>query len=119
MAVSYKKLWKLLIDKDMKKKELEEQAKSYKATDGVNLSTLHSSKGLEYDTVFLVDVNEKVMPNKKAVLDADLEEERRMFYVGMTRAKNRLYLLWSHQIRNKDMDPSRFLTECESARIKR
>lgn len=101
------------------REELEEQAKSYKATDGVNLSTLHSSKGLEYDTVFLVDVNEKVMPNKKAVLDADLEEERRMFYVGMTRAKNRLYLLWPHQIRNKDMDPSRFLIECESARIKR
>ena len=42
-----------------KREELEEQAKSYKATDGVNLSTLHSSKGLEYDTVFLVDVNEK------------------------------------------------------------
>lgn len=40
------------------------------------MSTLHSSKGLEYDTVFLVDVNENVMPNKKAVLDADLEEER-------------------------------------------
>ena len=101
------------------REELEEQAKSYKVTEGVNLSTLHSSKGLEYDTVFLVDVNENVMPNKKAVLDADLEEERRMFYVGMTRAKKRLYLLWSHQIRNKDMDPSRFLTECESAQTKR
>ncbi|WP_294785367.1 ATP-dependent helicase [uncultured Eubacterium sp.] len=100
------------------RKELEEQAKNYKVTDGVNLSTLHSSKGLEYDSVFLVDVNEKIMPNKKAVLDADLEEERRMFYVGMTRAKNRLYLLWSHQIRNKDMDPSRFLIECEAARVK-
>ncbi|WP_455194378.1 ATP-dependent helicase [Eubacterium ramulus] len=101
------------------REELEEQAKSYKVAEGVNLSTLHSSKGLEYDTVFLVDVNENVMPNKKAVLDVDLEEERRMFYVGMTRAKNRLYLLWSHQIRNKDMDPSRFLIECESARVKR
>lgn len=101
------------------REELEEQAKSYKVAEGVNLSTLHSSKGLEYDTVFLVDVNENVMPNKKAVLDADLEEERRMFYVGMTRAKNRLYLLWSHQIRNKDMDPSRFLIECESAQTKR
>ena len=52
------------------REELEEQAKSYKTTDGVNLSTLHSSKGLEYDTVFLVDVNEKVMPNKKAVLNS-------------------------------------------------
>ena len=61
------------------REELEEQAKSYKVAEGVNLSTLHSSKGLEYDTVFLVDVNENVMPNKKAVLDADLEEERRMF----------------------------------------
>ena len=101
------------------REELEEQTKNYKVAEGVNLSTLHSSKGLEYDTVFLVDVNENVMPNKKAVLDADLEEERRMFYVGMTRAKNRLYLLWSHQIRNKDMDPSRFLIECESAQTKR
>ncbi|MFR5116853.1 MAG: 3'-5' exonuclease [Eubacterium sp.] len=101
--------------------ELRNRQKAVKSGRGCQLEyTASSSKvRLEYDTVFVVDVNENVMPNKKAVLDADLEEERRMFYVGMTRAKNRLYLLWSHQIRNKDMDPSRFLIECESAQTKR
>lgn len=82
--------------------------------DAVYLSTLHSAKGLEYDTVFLVDVNEKIMPYKKAVLEADMEEERRMFYVGMTRAKRKLYLLHSLQIHNKEMEPSRFLEECRA-----
>lgn len=79
--------------------------------DAVMFSTLHSAKGLEYQTVFLVDVNEGIMPYKKAVLEPDLEEERRMFYVGMTRAKERLYLLASRQIHNKEMEPSRFLME--------
>ena len=80
---------------------------SERQKDAVQLCTLHSAKGLEYDTVFLIDVNEKVMPYKKAVLDADLEEERRMFYVGMTRARQRLYLLCAKQIHNKEMEPSR------------
>ena len=93
------------------REELEEQAKSYKVAEGVNLSTLHSSKGLEYDTVFLVDVNENVMPNKKAVLDADLEEERRMFYVGMTRARKQLALCYVRQQYEKKREPSRFLKE--------
>lgn len=79
--------------------------------DAVMFSTLHSAKGLEYQTVFLVDVNEGIMPYKKAVLEPDLEEERRMFYVGMTRAKERLYILASRQIHNKEMEPSRFLME--------
>lgn len=79
--------------------------------DAVMFSTLHSAKGLEYQTVFLVDVNEGIMPYKKAVLEPDLEEERRMFYVGMTRAKERLCLLASRQIHNKEMEPSRFLME--------
>lgn len=77
----------------------------------IRLSTLHASKGLEFDTVFIIDVNEGIVPYKKAVLEQDLEEERRMFYVGMTRAKNRLYLLHSGQIHNKGMAPSRFLEE--------
>lgn len=95
--------------------ELNAQAElSNTREDAVYLSTLHSVKGLEYDTVFLIDVNEKIMPYKKAVLEVDVEEERRMFYVGMTRAKSRLYLLHSLQINNKDMDPSRFLAECRA-----
>ena len=81
-------------------------------SDSVQLATLHGAKGLEFDTVFILDVNEKVMPYKKAVLEADLEEERRMFYVGMTRAKRRLYLLHPQKIRTKETEPSRFLAEC-------
>ncbi len=78
----------------------------------VVLSTLHASKGLEFDTVFLTDVNEGVIPDKKALTPEALEEERRLFYVGMTRAKRRLYILCSDKIRNKTMSPSRFLEEC-------
>ncbi len=78
----------------------------------VVLSTLHASKGLEFDTVMIADVNENVIPDKKAVTIDEIEEERRLFYVGMTRAKRRLYLLSSGQIRNKTMAPSRFLGEC-------
>ncbi len=78
----------------------------------VRLSTLHAAKGLEFDTVFIVDVNEDVIPDKKALTEEDLEEERRLFYVGMTRAKRRLFLLCSEKIRNKTMAPSRFLEEC-------
>ena len=81
--------------------------------EGVVLSTLHSSKGLEYDVVFLIDVNEKIMPYKKAVLDADLEEERRMFYVGMTRAKKQLYLFSVELLNNHSAEPSRFLKELQ------
>lgn len=56
----------------------------------VTFATLHSAKGLEFTKVYLIDVNEGVMPYKKAVLKQDVEEERRLFYVGMTRAKESL-----------------------------
>ena len=79
--------------------------------DSVALSTLHSAKGLEYEHVYIVDVNEGVMPYKKAVLDQDLEEERRMFYVGMTRAKKKLHLFSVKQLNGKDADISRFIAE--------
>ncbi|MCR5777970.1 MAG: ATP-dependent helicase [Lachnospiraceae bacterium] len=61
---------------------------------GVKVLTLHASKGLEFKKVFILDVNEKIIPYKKAVLPSEIEEERRLFYVGMTRAKEELYL-WS------------------------
>ncbi len=59
---------------------------------GVMISTLHAAKGTEYDLVYLIDVNDEVIPHKKAVLDADIEEERRMFYVGLTRARDELFI---------------------------
>ncbi len=77
----------------------------------VTLTTMHSSKGLEFDTVFIIDANEGVCPHKKAVLDTDIEEERRMFYVAMTRAKKRLYIYSAYEKYNKMLDVSRFLIE--------
>lgn len=95
-------------------KELEELYQSQnQQTESVALATLHSAKGLEYENVYLIDVNEGVMPYKKAVLDADIEEERRMFYVGMTRAKKNLHLFSVKQLNQKDADISRFITESQ------
>lgn len=81
--------------------------------ESVTLATLHSAKGLEYENVYLIDVNEGIMPYKKAVLDADIEEERRMFYVGMTRAKKNLHLFSVKQLNQKDADISRFIAESQ------
>ena len=64
-------------------------------TEGVTLITMHSAKGLEYDNVFLPDVNEKTIPHSKAVAPEQIEEERRLLYVAMTRAKERLEILCS------------------------
>lgn len=83
--------------------------------EGITLSTLHGAKGLEYEAVFILDVNETIIPYKKAALDAEIEEERRMFYVGMTRAKSHLYLYSVREYHNHKMNPSRFLTELQKA----
>ncbi len=80
-------------------------------TDSVSIMTLHASKGLEYDLVMIPDLNQGMVPYKKAVLDEELEEERRMLYVGMTRAKKELYLFHVKTIRSRPADPSSFLSE--------
>jgi len=80
-----------------------------KKEERITLSTLHSSKGLEFDEVFILDVNEDVIPYRKAALETDFEEERRLFYVGMTRARKRLHLLCVRERYNKVLRPSRFL----------
>ncbi len=96
------------------KEELQNQSiRQQQEKNRVVLSTFHSAKGLEYEEVYLVDVNEKLTPYKKAVLAEDLEEERRMFYVGMTRAKKRLHIYAAKSINNHEMDRSRFWDEME------
>ena len=96
-------------------KELEKQyQKQNENQESVALSTLHSSKGLEYDNVYIIDVNEGIMPYKKAVLDGEIEEERRMFYVGMTRAKKNLHLFAVKKRNNKDAEISRFIKEAQT-----
>lgn len=62
----------------------------------VHLMTLHAAKGLEFDTVFIAGMEEGLFPHSRAMLDEqELEEERRLCYVGITRAKKRIYLLWA------------------------
>ena len=92
--------------------QLKEQAKRLeKDTDCVSLMTMHSSKGLEFPVVYILDANERVTPHHKAVLDADLEEERRMFYVAMTRAKDRLHVCYAKERYGKEQERSRFIDE--------
>lgn len=99
-------------------KELEEQHRAQnQQKESVSLATPHSAKGLEYENVYIIDINEGLMPYKKAVLEQDIEEERRMFYVGMTRAKKNLHLYSVKQLNNKDADISRFIAESKETAI--
>ena len=92
--------------------KLEEQArKAEQEREGVLISTLHGVKGLEYDHVYILNVNEGSMPYRKAVLEPAIEEERRLFYVGMTRARKQLALCYVRQQYEKKREPSRFLKE--------
>ena len=91
-----------------KKQEYQKQQENH---DSISIMTLHGAKGLEYDLVMIPDLNEGQIPYKKAVLDEEIEEERRMLYVGMTRAKKQLYLSYVNIIRGKQMQPSCFLQE--------
>lgn len=77
----------------------------------MTLATFHSAKGLEFDVVHMIDVNEGVTPYKKAVLLPDMEEERRMFYVGVTRAKEKLHLYVPQKVNHHEAEVSRFLIE--------
>ncbi|MFE0514734.1 ATP-dependent DNA helicase UvrD2 [Streptomyces sp. NPDC058964] len=77
--------------------ELDERANAQHAptVQGVTLASLHSAKGLEWDVVFLVGVAEGMMPITYAKTDEQIEEERRLLYVGVTRARERLHVSWS------------------------
>lgn len=91
----------------LKKKERQKDL----SQEGIRLMTLHAAKGLEFDTVFLIGANEGRMPYKKAVTEKAEEEERRLFYVGMTRAKNVLRICYVKEKNGKETDPSRFVDE--------
>ena len=86
---------------------------------GVRLMTVHASKGLEFHTVFLPTLDDDVFPSKPNHTDTGIEEERRLFYVALTRAKKRLFLSWPatklYYRVVRDVVPSRFLQEIPEA----
>lgn len=92
-------------------KMLKEQNKKNGEKEGVNLMTMHAAKGLEFDTVFVIEANEGSCPYKKAIADEEIEEERRLFYVAMTRAKRKLVISYVKEKNGKDLLPSRFVSE--------
>lgn len=89
---------------------LKERQRSLKQ-DGVRLMTIHAAKGLEFDTVFLIEANEGRIPYKKAKTEQETEEERRLFYVAMTRAKEVLKICYVKTKNGKETSPSRFVEE--------
>ena len=78
---------------------------------GVTVSTIHGAKGLEYDAVFLPDLSEGILPHSRALSEDREEEERRMFYVALTRARRLAFLSWTSGSRGEKGQPSRFLRE--------
>ncbi|MCC8128000.1 MAG: ATP-dependent helicase [Clostridiales bacterium] len=100
--------------------KLREQArKREQIADCVSLMTMHSAKGLEFPIVYILDANENITPYQKAVLDTDIEEERRMFYVAMTRAKDRLHVCYVKTRYGKPQRRSRFIDEYDDTRVRR
>ncbi len=77
----------------------------------IHLMTAPRAKGKEFDTVILLDVNEGIWPNKNASTEAELEAERRVFYVAFTRVKKRLLILVNEKIGKSKAEPSRYLKE--------
>ena len=88
--------------------------KSNENDKGVRLMTFHSSKGLEFDIVYIIDVNEGSVPYKKAKGVDEIEEERRMFYVAMTRARKKLFICYCVENFGKSIGKSDFVIELSS-----
>jgi DNA helicase-2/ATP-dependent DNA helicase PcrA len=87
--------------------------------EAIKLTTVHQAKGLEYDVVFVIGLADGMFPGRRAIEAGDVEEERRLFYVAVTRAKNELYLCYPKVATKAGpggmlLNPSRFLTELDA-----
>ena len=94
---------------------LSEIDKTENSNESVSLMTMHQAKGLEFPVVFIVGLDEGLFPSKRSLDEGNLEEERRLFYVGITRAEEKLYMTSSQVRRNYGKvsyyKPSRFIDE--------
>jgi ATP-dependent DNA helicase Rep len=91
------------------------ESRDGEAPDAVRLSTLHAAKGLEFPHVFMVGLEEGVLPHREAIDAGNVEEERRLMYVGVTRAQRALHLSWCRRRKRagemSTCQPSRFIGE--------
>ncbi len=98
-----------------------EQQQEEANTNKVNLMTLHAAKGLEFDYVYIIGVEEDILPHRNSLDDDGIEEERRLMYVGITRAKHELTLMVAKKRRSgkdfRQTTPSRFLDELPGEHI--
>ena len=108
-AIGFKSINELLAHVENVKLKIEE---SKEVKDGIILSTIHGVKGMEFKNVFIINVVEETIPHKSSI-DENLEEERRLFYVGITRAISNLYLYAPKNQRGKFKEVSRFIEEGE------
>jgi ATP-dependent DNA helicase Rep len=94
---------------------MEQQEEEKQTDDSVQLMTLHAAKGLEFPHVYIIGVEENILPHRNSIDDGNIEEERRLAYVGITRARQTLTL--SHASKRRqfgesvDCAPSRFIEE--------
>lgn len=120
VAASFPKLADFLENIALVQQEysLQEKNKSKENRQGVRLMTLHSSKGLEFESVFIIGFEEGILPHSRSLIEDDIEEERRLCYVGITRAKEFLYLTYATRRlfygKSSLNEPSRFLHEIPS-----
>ena len=102
--------WIRLLEEECRQAEQPRQVQEQPgAGAGVRLMTMHGAKGLEFDRVYLPELNEDVIPGRRAVTRQQVEEERRLLYVGMTRARKHLELWYLSGTRQSPRRPSRFL----------
>ena len=95
--------------KDLEQGKRSKTESTEKTDTGIRLMTVHGAKGLEFDTVIVAECNESVFPHGRLQTGAEIEEERRVFYVAMTRAKENLELLYLTGTKERPRLPSRFL----------
>jgi DNA helicase II / ATP-dependent DNA helicase PcrA len=109
----FKNIGELLLHVEEVSKEIKNSKKASEG-DAVILSTIHGVKGMEFNNVFVVNCVEDTLPHASSIKD-NIEEERRLMYVAITRAINNLFLYVPKTIRGKSREESRFINECHKS----